>query len=629
MSVITDLIPTTLPTYHEKYRVGGYNRLGKLCYASILRRTEVSEGSWPIEVSGAGASPVTISTSYADKDFFSPVSGSSCKISMVAESYSQLLELGRGDDTMWKVEVVDDDDTIFRGFLKPETFQMEYGYEKPVVNVDATDGLGVLRNVEFAEGTDFIDYMGWESLSDIMSYLLYMAGNRVNWRDYVNYTISGHPNDNLLRNLKKDLWKYRGWSCYDVLIDVLSVFQMQVVSFNGLFSVRLIDEPREDHYNEYTYRGTNPSRGTKTESTESLYDDFDGAMGSIKLQRPVRKLIFKEPRNVPDNLCHNGDFKLGADGWEGYRGMLASNWYVNNTLVIKGSQSVGVGVYAGVSCRLDRGGTYRGPIKVEFEARRFDNGTVLNGETEMRVQINIPETPIAPNIKFEHIRDDFTPTWLWQKCSCVIQQPVSVDGSVVVAFVPYTPALATRLIGIRNVVITPCENVTGDVIPLDSEEIETERDVSETSLQDLSFDIGYPYGGSPYKYENAFPSAQFKADRVVMKRGSTIPFSNYAIQRMRVLNFYRVPRTRLSVDVYCKADSPRLLPYSILFDKYLERNFVIMSSAYDPLRAKYSLELMEYERATTPPLTWILADGTWNDDGYWVDTEQWNDTDPN
>ena len=632
MSVITDLIPTTLPTYHEKYRVGGYNRLGKLCYASILRRTEVSEGSWPIEVSGAGASPVTISTSYADKDFFSPVSGSSCKISMVAESYSQLLELGRGDDTMWKVEVVDDGDTIFRGFLKPETIPMEYGYEKPVVNVDATDGLGLLREMTFPLDGDS-PFTGEYPVREVIAYILYRAGNMSYWYDHITWrpTEDAH---NFTEAQVISVFDYHGQDIYSVLKDILKIIEAQVVSYEGSYALRLIDEPRSGYATRISYRGLLPTSIEMDNTRIELHDEYYGVSGNIKTERPINTVFFENKLSHKEQIIYNGDFsKTGqfsspdaVGGWE------PGPNNINATI-----SPLGLGFYK--EHEQDNTGGVGNPYPprpiwlTHYFKTSFDRGANRYGGGFITIKFkSLLLNPLPSNKYFVAVcLGDVDNEDHWHAAEAEGTGWVDVeitlafgDRSRVIAIgqaMEYVwPASLSAVIFKRSQVTdvevsvaassqggTPASILTKD-----------EYVVNENSLANKNIEIKIG-SNNPYTYENAI------WDKLYYSRDAGSVTSLYKLIVARYSSFYGVSRKRMSVEMYCKTDSPRLLPYSILFDKYLERNFVIMSSAYDVLRAKYSLELMEYERASTPPLTWILADGTWNDEGYWVDAENWND----
>ena len=629
---IADLIPISLPDYHEKYRVGGYSRLGKLCYAKILRRTEVSEVSWPIEVNGAGASPVTISTSYADKDFFSPVSGSSCKISMVAESYGQLLELGRGDDTMWKVEVVDDGDTIFRGFLKPETFQMEYGYEKPVVNMDATDGFGILRKLEFLSETTMCDVIGDFTLSDIVSYLLWRAGNTSNWRDYVNYAFSQQASDNLLRHLKRNVFSWKEKDCYAVLTELLSIFNMQIVSRKGIVCVRLIDDPGgtdQHHYDEYTYRGEYAGDGLNEHDPIDIYTEYEGASGSVRMQPAMRKLNISADMNPVENLIHNGDFRYGNECWSVFWGFPNTHWRVDEdarAIILRGWHPFnpsGVQLDTGVKIKFTRSGSFSTPVTVTFEVRKIRP----QPDKEYTIKFSINTQGAVVFNPFVWVQSDDAFDTSWHRGSVTIHPLSSISGDVAL-HIHTTPSIDNMGVMIKNIVVRPAVKVEDEYNYVEIDENDSEHEFKDLGIDEVSETIHFPFGGSSYVYDNVFPNIPGKWFPKVTNRATGIISRPHAFIKERCKTYYRQARIRLTVELHRKEESESITPFSMLFDKYLERIFVIASSQYDMLRGKYSLEIIEHIKASLPPLTWILADGFWNDDGYWVDAKQWNDTDP-
>lgn len=617
MSVITDIIGS-LDTYHVWRQVGGYNRLGKQYKALIYRRFDIGTPPELLDIKGYSDNPVTVTTGYSDKDIFDNVAGSKATIRMLADSYEHLLQIARADDTRFMVECSEDGANIFRGYIKPETYRQEYENSRPVVTVEATDGIGLLRNVDFmTELDDYSVLKGKHRVMELIGYLLWKAGNRKTFIDCINYSLTPHTDDNLLRYLEVPVFKYFGWTCYDVLIDLLKIFNAQLVQVNGIFHIRLADMPYGEECDIYTYKGVYQSSTTLDRELVRL-SDYKGLQGDIRMERPVRKLNIEATEKKGEDFVFNADFALTSMvkppkpfGWEGYGSIPNSSWWAEEkNLILKGKPFGQMGADWGVQTNISRG-IHTWPaasirLGFSFEYKKAASGI----DTEIKVGIlGQGGTPVPVT----------STDWQTFTNSQGIGIPNNQED---IYFHISSPAITT--VKVRDIKTWAVMYTTGSS---DVEDRDTEEEIAlqVKSQQDITHEIDYPFGGNQYRYENPFPGIRNRNDRGIIDRRTGLAARNYSIQRSRALTFFRLPRMRVSMQAY-RDELPMKID-DILYDNQYKRTYVITNLSYDMSKCKYSVEALEHERVFVSEDVddWILADGIWNDNGFWRDGAQWND----
>ncbi len=617
MSVITDII--VLQTYDDWRQVGGYNRIGNE-YKAVISKRDDSIGAPVVfsDVKGYSSSPINISTGYSDKNIFDPVAGSRVTIQMVTDSPSELLEMARGDDTKHRVVVSEGVQVLFRGYIRPETYRQEYEREKPVIKVDATDGIGLLRNVKFLdEIEDYSVIKGLHPVREVMSYLLWKAGNRENWRDYVYYATPGNTGKNLIRYMEIPVWKYYDWTCYDVLLDVLSIFNMQLVQVDGVYRTRLADQPYGKRYDWYSYKGVSISASAEfTVEAIDIHDKFKGVQGDFRMERPVREIQFEAPQLVIPDMIFNGDFAMGKTGWTEWGSLPDSMWSINSENILNMSRVV-VGefdIYAekGIKSNYSRGMvTQNTNIVVKIEARS-------HGFPSLPLRVGLKS-----NVLFQRTLTDKWVTYEFEwflpsgetETKIYIESPTRREWEAGVGSIQ-----------INSISIQPTYTTLIEVEDIDND---SEVALNDKSQQDITHKIAYAWGGNVYRFENTFPGAANKNDIAVVDRSTDPPvgYTNHTVQTGRAKKIYKDVKMRVSLDMY-KDETPLRID-SVMYDKHYRRAYVITSLSYDMAKAMYSAEALEHARMyigePEPDSDWILATGKWNDDGYWRDDEYWID----
>lgn len=109
----------------------------------ILKENHV--GGSPIELVGGG-DPLTIS--FESDDFlYAPICQSTAKLNIVGTDYLQ--DLYSSTYKSWKVDIIKNDNLIWTGFIKPETYTQNYTDHLFQLSIEADSALTVLENIEY------------------------------------------------------------------------------------------------------------------------------------------------------------------------------------------------------------------------------------------------------------------------------------------------------------------------------------------------------------------------------------------------------------------------------------------------------------------------------------------------
>ncbi len=203
------------------------------------------EDSLPITYAN---SDVALSQSIADGDFFKPISGSSMQLNIHAFDKDEFADLRDAENFEFYFVIKLEDNLINAGYIVPETYRQDWGELPHLVSVQATDGLGLLRDIPFTHENDE-DVKGIHRVSDAISYVLYKAGNRGKWYDATIYV----PNEASSKGRKfawntyidMGQWKDKP-KCHEVLEDILESINAQIIRFRDGFLIRHIDDNREN-----------------------------------------------------------------------------------------------------------------------------------------------------------------------------------------------------------------------------------------------------------------------------------------------------------------------------------------------------------------------------------------------
>lgn len=634
MSDFLPYIPETLPTYVEKYRVGGGDLYRAGCFAKILCRDYTGGMSY---LKGYGHEPIEVSFNFADSDYFKSIGGSSCTLKILSEGYAKLLEFAEADDTKYIVQVWDEivegetksKKMIFTGYLKPETYLQEYGAENCMVQVTATDGLGMLKFIKFRlRPSLLVEYAPLNKdhlLKDVLSYLLYLAGNRDNWYDMVPYRAGEIPGILFTGFLNVSLYQFFEEDCYTVLTELLSLFRLQLCMSAGKYVVRLVDDPNISHIDIYTYRGVFVETIEASRIEVDMYSVMKGLIGDLRAERPLKSLIFQTKKKAYSNLLYNGNFEDGKIGWNYSSGFNPANWNVGYNEMVLTHHPPQSEFKPWVFANFGRGPRAYSAwctVRVQLQTKYYSSSHFgsYGDDTEWTFEVAINDEKkvyTAKGSDWQTLEEDFL--LKTSDGDAVIKIYSNLGGETSFGYPRQ---------GFKNIRIFAVNTLMGSNFePIPNEDSEEEIIIGEGSLEEKDIEIKAFYttsGTDLYRYENLTSIMGVTHDTTGVQK-----YMKQAIMDRYVL-FHSAPRLRISLKGI-KNQELEILPHMLLFDKFFKKIYTILQYSYQVIGKVLSLECMEFEEKiedtpSVPYDDWILVTGFWNDSGVWRDNKYWIDS---
>lgn len=637
-----DLIPeaASLPDYVAAYRLQGVDRYGRDVNVVFKRRSTLSVITSVQEIRGLNIDSVNVNMSFNDGDFFRPVAGMFCDISFVAPTYDFYFNLMDADETYYMVEVYENYDTVnervlFKGFYAPDSYRQTWKHNKPHIHITANAGIGLLRYIKFTPPPYGAGYVGninegpvkdEHKMAYVLSYIFYLAGNRNDWLDMVPYNWEA-PGVYNFCEVSVPVAQYYGANCIDVLDDIMQYYNTQVVQVNGMLAIRMMDEYPEVHARRYNYRGEYQDN-TDIEDVQNIINlntHTKNITGTISTDVPFKRAVIKLKKDPAGNILFNGNFEHGHAGWDDSEDMPREKYeifgppyrymrmsflnpvdYPETEIYVHNYFSRGV-----------PGSISSYKYRVSFEAYAAP-AVVDNIRIKIRLGDRVINRLITPDewtgnpwTRFEYV------FYMWSSSS------------------PDLAIYAVKNFGniwlyLRNIVVEAVDAVTaapiGYVLP-ESTIDETIYNLNENSIRDVDVDITH-FEGSRYAWLNRTPRPFLRSHN----GGGLSYVSEWKVQRFS--DYYNMPRRKLNIDVIA-ADLANINGLSLVQDVDMDITFAISSMRYSVLRKVLTIDLLQYRKylvsypdPPTPPPSWILANGTWNDSGEWMDTARWHDSDP-
>lgn len=215
-----------------------------------------------IEVN-AGTSPVIVSYMGEGEDKFSHVKAMECELNFVGTSSLYFVDLFMCKNKEYNVQVFRGNDAVFYGWINPEFFSEPFTYGNYITKIKATDGLAELKNIEYP----IPSYSNFKrSVIEVISDCLYQIGSTagsgsmgISISTELNVTAAGSVHSTrILEQVYLDWRSFRDddgemMSCYDVLVEILSMLNARIYQFYGTWRIERIDHKddvfRVDYYN--------------------------------------------------------------------------------------------------------------------------------------------------------------------------------------------------------------------------------------------------------------------------------------------------------------------------------------------------------------------------------------------
>lgn len=606
-----------LPSYGERYKLEYTNRVGNSVSLKIFQRDYVGTVT---DLTGTGVD-VSISKSFIDQDVFRPFAGTRIEISMFASTTVQYEDFSVCDNRKYYVTVVEATKTLAFGYIMPETYQQDWGSLPDKVVVAAMDGIGTLKEYDFVnnDGSD-IDTI--ERLSDIVSFLLYKAGNKYQWYDAIEMEPDDamDPGYGALYNCYVDTTRFIGRNCYEVFQELLESFNAQL-SQNGL--AYLISVPTRQGITKAVIIANNGTYGASGVSLSDTYETtVDGKFagrGVMQAERPLRSVEIVYLREAVVNEPHSWAFE--GDSLE-----------INEDGVIKISHNylkTLSGQFIRHSIPMDRG-----YFQLSWEAKYTFEGVPLSQYPFNTFGVRVSDEAFTYN------PDDYFFTIenfnQWVAFDRILLRNTS-GSDVQFILQPLTEftGIDNRFLHIRNVSIKPLRNNKSDNY---KEEYIIDINISNNNQETLSVEKMYHYPhrtGLPWnqtwnRNDYYIASNQFLKEYTSGIKNAFLIWKDLVNDNTGTLNgrirrlyreFYSFTKLRYSGGLW-NFGHKFLQAYSIFTDSHIKQLMKISSFTYYPQAANYEIDAIGIAEKE---VVWILADNIWNDQGIWIDTETWND----
>jgi hypothetical protein len=166
------------------------------------------------------------------KDKADYIRGTSLDYSIIEEVDFEFLEFYTNKNKFVKVELYDPSDTLmWVGYNLPQQYQTPYTSVPNIVSFTAADGLGLLKTESFT-------LSGFMSLLQIVIYCISKTGLVLGYSIAINMWATLH---NTSRSPLEQTYIYSeafaGLSCYDVLEDILKLFNAEITQSRGRWRI--------------------------------------------------------------------------------------------------------------------------------------------------------------------------------------------------------------------------------------------------------------------------------------------------------------------------------------------------------------------------------------------------------
>ena len=206
---------------------------------SILHRVEISNSTFNGDSTQIYGS---CSLEYSEtNDTLEPVRGSGLRIDLDANVNLTFYDLYSEEERTFSVVYKRDNVTLFNGWLSPEGIYENLVFDKWVISLDCTDGLGFLANLSYVDDSTGLTFSGKQSAIEIIANCLKRTKTIQNIATSINIYYSGLSQlldtfnniyFNANRFLKEDNGQTR-MNCEEVLKSILEPFSAVITSYRG------------------------------------------------------------------------------------------------------------------------------------------------------------------------------------------------------------------------------------------------------------------------------------------------------------------------------------------------------------------------------------------------------------
>jgi len=426
---------------------------------AIIHKVEISKEDFDgdsIQIYGS------CSLEYSEtKDTLEPIRGSGLKIDLEADSDLTFYDLYSEEERTFSVVYRRDNEILFNGWLSPEGIYESLVSDKWVISLDCTDGLGFLKNLSYVEDASGLNFVGKQSLLEIIVNCLKRTKTPQNILTSVKIYYDGlsqtlDPFDNIYFNANRFVKEDSNPSgsdgtimnCEEVLKSVLEPFGAVITAHKGEW---LIYKPNSLVNNSeqvfFTYDSLGIAMGAPSRTinfTFNLGSQINGyyphhANGNqqktIKSSIGAFRINYKY--GLVPSLLKNG-FLQSSDG-------IINNWVIDDgaTIILPSPEGMGVGmpfsddIADGLNITSSASVVGLNDV-ISFNINFKVNFPTLNGIFKYQLVVSDVEIPNPSAIVYQ-LQDDFS----WDTVSngmeflfenntnvnkSIVPQPIPIDG---------------------------------------------------------------------------------------------------------------------------------------------------------------------------------------------------------
>jgi len=426
---------------------------------AIIHKVEISKEDFDgdsIQIYGS------CSLEYSEtKDTLEPIRGSGLKIDLEADSDLTFYDLYSEEERTFSVVYRRDNEILFNGWLSPEGIYESLVSDKWVISLDCTDGLGFLKNLSYVEDASGLNFVGKQSLLEIIVNCLKRTKTPQNILTSVKIYYDGlsqtlDPFDNIYFNANRFVKEDSNPSgsdgtimnCEEVLKSVLEPFGAVITAHKGEW---LIYKPNSLVNNSeqvfFTYDSLGVAMGAPSRTINfafNLGSQINGyyphhANGNqqktIKSSIGAFRINYKY--GLVPSLLKNG-FLQSSDG-------IINNWVIDDgaTIILPSPEGMGVGmpfsddIADGLNITSSASVVGLNDV-ISFNINFKVNFPTLNGIFKYQLVVSDVEIPNPSAIVYQ-LQDDFS----WDTVSngmeflfenntnvnkSIVPQPIPIDG---------------------------------------------------------------------------------------------------------------------------------------------------------------------------------------------------------
>lgn len=279
---------------------------------------------------------------------YDPIKALHCKISLVSNIRFQYYHFYSSNPKRFRVEVSVMLDyanytPMFIGYIEPDVYQEPYTQPPYEVSFSAVDGLVRLKDTDFpiVSGTGIL---ATDSDLNIILFILNKIGSSLNVETCCNIKEADMAAGNVFTLAYNKLAGFiksgKPMSCYEVLEQILTVYQCRIIQHKGKWVIVRVDEMFTGIFTfyEYTYQGTYVGLDTVdlnktfTSSLEpkETFMRFAYENNMLMIIPPWKKFYIQQDYVVNPCLVPNYDFKGFAVDDDGYK--IPTNWTLTKHL---------------------------------------------------------------------------------------------------------------------------------------------------------------------------------------------------------------------------------------------------------------------------------------------------------